>query len=357
MVRTLILLCLALTLSVPAAASVELSLGRQKPTTIHEVYLRDGVAYLALDDLLPTLGLRGRWDSVEHVYLIKSSWGTAVISPGSQFLRQGERFVPLQRPPRFIDGRLRVSSDFITEHLAQMVERPIYFRNLHPTAPTQQEKQNPLDRLFAFLLRKKQPVSGGGLHGVAIDPGHGGQDPGVLGPLGGKEKEVTLEVARQLEKLVKMRLGIPTFLSRDGDYSLTWEKRLEPAARPEVDVLLLLHAQASLGHDPRGLSLFVRPREGLPGGGPEVGDGESMRLARHLTEALRDSGMEVAGIREAPLLPLGRGDLPTVLVELGYLSHPGDRVLLQDADGQQKLAGALFAGLKAFADELKEVSH
>jgi N-acetylmuramoyl-L-alanine amidase len=77
-----------------------------------------------------------------------------------------------------------------------------------------------------------------------------------------------------------------------------------------------------------------------------------MRLARHLGRALADRGLDVRGIIRAPLLPLGRGDLPTVLVELGYFSNPEDLALLRDPAGQEKLAEALYAGLRSFADEL-----
>jgi N-acetylmuramoyl-L-alanine amidase len=65
----------------------------------------------------------------------------------------------------------------------------------------------------------------------------------------------------------------------------------------------------------------------------------------------------VAGIVQAPLLPLGRGDLPTVLVELGYLTNTADRAFLRDPVGQEKLAGALFAGLQNYLDDQKEVSR
>jgi N-acetylmuramoyl-L-alanine amidase len=151
-----------------------------------------------------------------------------------------------------------------------------------------------------------------------------------------------------------MKLGIPVYLSRDGDYALDMRQRLEIAANPEVDALILLHAQASFSTAPRGMTFFVRPEEVFEGQTPSVGEGESMLLARFLADACKDSGLEVAGIVEAPLLPLGRGNLPSVLAELGYLSNPADQALLQDPDGQERLATALYNGLKNFADERKE---
>ena len=344
---------LLLVLALPAGATVEIALNDEPSVTIHEVYLREGVPFLSLEEVLVVLHLNGQWDSVEHVYRIKTPRGTAVISPGSHYLRLGERFVPLTHPPRFIDGRLRVSEDFVTSRLASLLDRPLRYRNLHPPAVASGESQTPLDKLFSFLVRKKT-VGDAALRGVALDPGHGGQDTGSLGTGGVKEKEVAFGVARRLEKLVKMKLGIPVYLSRDGDYALDMRQRLEIAANPEVDALILLHAQASFSTAPRGMTFFVRPEEVFEGQTPSVGEGESMLLARFLADACKDSGLEVAGIVEAPLLPLGRGNLPSVLAELGYLSNPADQALLQDPDGQERLATALYNGLKNFADERKE---
>ncbi len=333
----------------PLEASVEIALKGQSPVVIDEIYLREGVSYLPADDALEAINLQGDWDSVEHVYRIKTPRGTAVISPGSRYLRLGERFVPLEHPPRFLDGRLRVAEDLISRHLPSLLRLPVYYRNLNPTTVSTQGEESSLDRLFAFLLRKKKPAdNGSSLRGVAIDPGHGGQqDPGAIGPGGIKEKDAALEVSIKLQKQLKMRLGIPVFISRDGDYALDREQRLKPATHPEADALILLHAQASFREEPRGVTLFIRPFEE----NPEEGDrDESVRLATHIREAMETADLEVDGIIQAPLLPLGRGNLPTVLIEMGYLTNTEDRQMLQNPEEQQKLAEAIFEGLETFAE-------
>jgi N-acetylmuramoyl-L-alanine amidase len=351
------LLLVLLGLAAVAQARVEVFLPGHPSVTIDEVYLRDGVAYLAIDDVLAPLGLSGQWDSVEHTYSIKAASRSGLITPGSRYLRLGDRFLPLSHPPRFIDGRLRVAEDFVTKQLPVLLGEPVYYRNLDPPDKPAAEELTTIDRLFAFLLRKELPAGEPALRGIAIDPGHGGEDVGAIGPGGSKEKTVTLEVAKRLEKQLKMRLGIPIYLSRDGDYSLTPVQRLEPVARPDTDVLIQLHAQSSFGPAVHGITLFVRPQEETARGVLPPGEGESIRLARALAAALRDSGVEVAGIIQAPLLPLGRGNLPTVLVELGYLTNTEDRALLRDPAGQEKLAGALFAGLKNYIDAPQEVDR
>lgn len=329
-----------------ALAVVEYGPAGAPPATIRDVYLRDGVAYVAIDEVLAPLGLTGAWDSVEHLYRIETPAGTAVISPGSQFLRVGDRYIPLQHRPRFLDGRLRVPEELAAEQLPRLLRREVTFVNLNPGVSSEPAKTaGTLDQFFGALFNRQPAQAGERFRLLALDAGHGGSDPGVIGPGGVKEKEVALAVARQLEKRVKMEWGVPVHLCRDGDYSLSQQRRVEELP-PTTEALLLLHAQGAFGPGPRGVTLFVRPGDSAAGG-------ESLRLARELEAALRADGLTVAGIEEAALLPLGRGNLPTVLVELGYLSNPQDLALLAGA-GQERLATALYRGVRAFAKTFEE---
>ena len=270
------------------------------------------------------------------------------------FLKLGERYIPLKNKPRFIDSRLRVSADFVTRHLPDLIGERIFYRDLDPPSMTGKKGGSALDRLFSFLLRKKNPAGGPILRAIAIDPGHGGQDPGAIGINGIKEKEVSLAVAQSLQKLIKMQLGIPIYLSRDDDYGLTAEERLKAAAQPDVDALLLLHAQAATDYKPQGVHLYVRRTETGPGEIAKTDDTDSLKLAKKLAIALRNAGLKVHAVAEAPLLPLGRGDLPTVLIEMGYLTNQADRMLLNEEAGQKKMANALFSGLKDFGKGLNK---
>lgn len=344
---TFLLLCL----TSPALAVVELSREGASAERLEEIYLREGVSFLALDDVLPALDLSGSWDAVEHVYRIRTPRGVAVISPGSRYIKLGERFIPLKQKPRFIDSRLRVSEQFVTRHLQELIGERIYYRNLDPSSSVSGSGDSALDRLFSFLLRKKKSAEGPVLRAVAIDPGHGGEDPGAIGIKGIKEKDVTLAVAESLQRLLNMRLGVPIYLTRDDDYGLSTEERLKTAAQPDVDALLLLHAQAAQDYKPQGVYLYIRRTGNLPDENVETGERGSLQLAESLASALRDAGLNVHSISEAPLLPLGRGDLPTVLVEMGYLTNQSDRMLLSDDEGREKISRALFEGLKKFGEK------
>jgi len=327
-------------------AAVELSLQGRQPQIIRDVYIQDGVAYFAIDDVLPALGMSGYWDSVAHLYKMKTPSGRATFFPDGKYLRVGERFYPIEHHPRFIDGRLRIAEDFVLEQLAELLPTPIYYRNLNPIAET--TDNGVLDRLFAFLLQKKKNNTQTTLRALAIDPGHGGEDTGTIGISGVKEKDVVLGVAKKLEKLTKMHLGIPVYLSRDEDYSLTLAQHLASAQQDGVDAFVVLHAQAAFSPAAHGVHLYVRPDKEELSGDTNFAS-SSMMLALKLSSALRAAGFDVVEVAQAPLLPLVRGDLPTVLVELGYLSNLGDQTLLISSAGQQRLADALYAGLKEFS--------
>jgi N-acetylmuramoyl-L-alanine amidase len=357
--RPIFLILFIMLIASPLMAAVEMAPRGKKPVRLNDVYQLNGVPYIAIEDALDTVGLTGHWNSIKHIFRIRTRRGWAEISPASSYLNIGEEYYPLRDKPRFIDGRLRVTDNFILNQLPLLVGRPIYFNNLDPdvdSAPVVESSS--LDQLFAFLLNKKVKRSGPLIRAVAIDPGHGGLDTGVLAASGYKEKDVNLKVAEKLTKQLKMKLGIPIYLSRDGDYELTLEQRLEPASKEDVDLWLLLHAQASLSPEASGVNLFVRPNSAgsVASQGKAAGQSSdtSRQLAGELAGALREAGFDVNGIYTSSLLSLGRGGLPTVKVELGYLSHPEEEKNLQDETYQEQLAQALYQGIRNYAKSKKE---
>ncbi len=340
-------------------AAVDIALRGKDPVHIEDVYQRDGVPYIAIEDTLAAVGLSGHWDSINHKFRIKTRYGWAEISPASDYLRLGDQFYPLKEKPRFIDGRLRVTDSFILNQLAQLTGHSIYFRNLDPDDNNlEAKKQTTLDKLFAFLLNKKAAKGDALIRAVSIDPGHGGLDTGVIAPSGYKEKQLNLAVAEKLAKQFKMKLGIPVYLSRDGDYELTLEQRVQTAAREGVDIWLLIHAQSSFDSDLQGVSLFIRPEEVAPATAadpqPEVVKSESLLLAETLAAAFREDGINVFGIFHSSRLTLGRGTLPTVQIELGFLNNPAESQRLQTPEYQEQLAKVIYTGVYNFAKQTRE---
>lgn len=361
-------LCLSLTilllLSGPVQAAIEISRAGSSPVIIQDVYQRDGVAFVAIDEVLRVCGLSGQWDNVAHLYRIDTPRGIAVISPGSSYLRLGEHAVKVAHRPRFIDGKLRVSETFLVEQFAPLLDIPLQLNNLNPTTPPPPE--SPLDQLFSLLLLQRPKAAVDSQWVVAIDPGHGGQDAGAIGKEGATEQTINLAVAQQLQKLLKMRRGAPVVMTRDADYAVSQFQRLEAVTRGQADVLLSLHAQSGFTPHARGVMLFVTPEIGVapsagtvreiqPAGTP--GMNASLRLAEALRDALTAGGFPVAPIQERTLLPLGQGNLPRVLIEMGYLSNEADLAGLRDPARQQQLAQALFNGLESFLKNYQDLQE
>lgn len=348
----------------PASAAIEIRSGDDPPAVIQDVYQRDGVAFIAIDEVLGILGLSGQWDNTAHVYRITTPQGVASISPGSNYLRYGERTAKVEHRPRFIDGKLRVSEAFLTQQFASLLDIPLQVKNLNPAAPP--PKDTPLDQLFSLLLLQRPKAAVDSQWVVAIDPGHGGQDAGALGKNGVAEQTINLAVAQNLQKLLKMRRGAPVVMTRDADYAVTPAQRLEAVTRGQADVLLSLHTQSGFSPAAQGVMLFIAPDAVAPAEAETVqGDAPaavpavnaSRQLAEMLHAAFAAAGYRVAPIQERALLPLGQGNLPRVLVEMGYLTNVGDLARLRDPAQQQVLAQVLFNGLEAFQKNFQDLQE
>lgn len=354
----IILICLLLPLH-SAVAAVDIALRGKDPVHLEDVYQQQGIPYIAIEDALDAVGLTGHWNPISHSFLIRTRHGWAEISPASGFLKIGGEYYPLEEKPRFIDGRLRVTDSFILNQLAQLTGRSIYFRNLDPDIDnTPVKEETTIEKLFAFFLNKKTTADGPLIRAVAIDPGHGGLDTGVIAPSGYKEKQLNLEVAEKLAKQLKMKLGIPVYLSRDGDYELTMEQRLQTASKKDVDLWILIHAQAAFSPQQNGVTLFIRADEmsktNPVGEIAESLESDSLLLAKKIAVSLQESLIKVRGIYPSSRLSLGRGNLPTVQVELGFLSNLEELQQLQSPDYQDKIVQALYTGIHRYAKLSKE---
>jgi len=338
----------------PLQAAVEVSWQGKPPVLIDEVYQQQGVSYLAADEVFRSLGLKAHWDSVKHLYSLQLSSGKASFYPGGRFLYLNGRSVAMEHPARFIDEKLRIPESFLTGVLPQLTQRLLVYRNLDPVRYAADSKEEAgLDRLFSLLLRQKRLDSHGpALSAVAIDPGHGGADPGVIALDGSKEKELNLQLAEEVKRRLRMQLGIPVYLTRDGDYLVEQHERFATTTRSGADLYLVIHSQISPSAEKQGIMLFIRQRSVSEGNQGERD--ESLQLAGALRESLMQDGWHVDPVRAAPLLPLGQGNLPTVLMEVGFLSNRQDLQTLHDPTEQARLAKGIETGLVEYAKRKKQ---
>lgn len=209
---------------------------------------------------------------------------------------------------------------------------------------------------------------------VVIDPGHGGANLGAPGRGGLLEKQLTLQVARRLGRLLAQS-GYRVTLTREGDRYLTLRERVRRANASQPALFLSLHANASPDHSQRGVETFVLDRhvaevearrQSRRSGEPVKGLLSDLRAAQQLRESMRLGravqeslvslrGAVDRGLRQADFDVLAGVLAPAVLVEVGFIDHVIEGPLLAEPAVQEQIALALHEGVKRYLEERGQV--
>ena len=218
---------------------------------------------------------------------------------------------------------------------------------------------------------------------IAIDAGHGGEDPGARGATGSHEKDITLAIAKKLKAAVDAEPNMRGVLTRDGDYFIPLHGRVVKARKLRADLFVSIHADAFTRPSARGSSVFALSERGATSasarylankenesdliGGVSL-DVKDPYLARTLldlsqTATINDSlklGKAVLGnigeintlhkshVEQAGFAVLKSPDIPSILVETAFISNPGEEKKLNNAGYQEKLASAILTGIKHY---------
>ncbi|MBV8034923.1 N-acetylmuramoyl-L-alanine amidase [Roseateles sp.] len=220
---------------------------------------------------------------------------------------------------------------------------------------------------------------------IALDPGHGGEDPGAVGPSGLREKDVVLAVAHKLRERLTTNPNIRVLMTRDADFFVPLHERVQKARRVQADLFVSIHADAFINSQARGASVFVLSdgaatsaaarwmanRENAADlvGGVNVGaatkDANVLRalLDMSTTAQIKDSlklGGEVLGqigkvgklhkprVEQAGFAVLKAPDIPSILVETAFISNPEEEKKLNDPGYQDQLVDALASGIARY---------
>jgi N-acetylmuramoyl-L-alanine amidase len=222
---------------------------------------------------------------------------------------------------------------------------------------------------------------------IALDAGHGGRDPGSIGPKGTYEKHITLAIAKKLQKRINAEKGMRAVLTREGDYYISPSQRPLMAREKKADLLISIHADAFHTPQPRGASVWTinerrsntefarllenksRQSELLSGASTVIAQSDDdlgfVRTILDMTkEGARKSSYEASDyiIKElkkvtqmhkkdrqyASLAVLTAQDIPSILVEVGFISNPTEEKNLNWSKYRQRLADAIFIGLEKY---------
>lgn len=224
---------------------------------------------------------------------------------------------------------------------------------------------------------------------IAIDAGHGGEDPGALGPKGLKEKDVVLQIAKELQRQINAQKGFRAELTRTGDYFIPLRKRTEIARKKGADLFVSIHADAAPRASAFGGSVFALSDRGatsetarwladsenrsdlIGGAGSVTLDDKDKVLASVLLDlsmtATMSSSLDVGQrvlnqmgritplhkrrVEQAGFMVLKSPDIPSILVETGFISNPNESRKLSTKAHQQSLAKAITAGITEFFHE------
>ena len=218
---------------------------------------------------------------------------------------------------------------------------------------------------------------------IAIDAGHGGEDPGARGRKGTLEKNVTLAIARRLKEVIDREPNMRGVLTRDDDYFIPLQGRVQKARRINADLFVSVHADSFIRPDARGSSVFALSENGatsvaarwlakkeneadlIGGVNLDVADpylkqtlldlsqtatiNDSLKLARAVLDNLgKINTLHKGSVEQAGFAVLKAPDIPSILVETAFISNPAEEKKLKDDAYQQKLAESILSGIKLY---------
>jgi len=218
---------------------------------------------------------------------------------------------------------------------------------------------------------------------VAIDAGHGGEDPGAIGAAGTHEKDITLNIANVLAKKIDAQKGMKALIVREGDYYIKHRNRFEKARQNNADLFVSIHADAFHSRDVNGASVYILSQRGASSeaakwlaasenksdqiGGVVIEDKQDM-LSKVLYDLSQNAALEEShkaaksvhtamkevvklhgqGFGQANFLVLKSPDVPSMLIETGYISNPSDEKKLKDAKHVSKLTEQIANGIRNY---------
>ena len=266
--------------------------------------------------------------------------------------------------------------------LVKEIERAAALPQSTPSAPATDTQARPAPDP-APAQTPPAPANTGRLIIVAVDAGHGGEDPGAVGPSGTYEKDVTLAIARKLKALIDAQPNMRAVLTREGDYFVPLHTRVQKARRVQADLFVSVHADAFIRPHARGSSVYALSERGatsvaaqwlakrendadlIGGVNLDVRDphlkhtlldltqtatnNDSLKLARAVLGEIGEvNALHKTAVEQAGFAVLKAPDVPSILVETAFITNPDEERRLRDDAYQGRMAAAIFAGIKRY---------
>ena len=218
---------------------------------------------------------------------------------------------------------------------------------------------------------------------IAIDPGHGGEDPGAIGKRGSREKDIVLSISRRLKQKIEAEPDMRSYLTRDGDYFVPLHVRVNKARRVQADLFVSIHADAFVKPHARGASVFALSQQGATStaarwlankensadliGGLNIKTQDKqvaqLLLDMSTTAQIKDSlklgdavlkqiggfaKLHKSQVEQASFAVLKAPDVPSILIETAFISNPEEEARLNDHEYQEQIAQAILRGIRSY---------
>ena len=353
---------------------------------LEQIVLQDGA-----DSALLTLSLSS--PLVPHVFRLHDPERLVIDLPGTQRratlpAASADGLVTALRSGRPEERNLRLVLDLnstLTLQLQQSADGDTWRLRLvaQPGATRASEVQSVRAASPSNVRAAHAPPAGARAVIIAVDAGHGGNDPGATGQAGTHEKDVTLAIARALAARIDNEPGMRAVLTRNGDYFVALRERIDRARAARADMFVSIHADAISAREVSGASVYILSERGasseaarsladqenaadLKGGISLAGQepdlrgvllnlsqsasiGESSEAADRVLGALDGVGeVRKREVQQAAFVVLKSPDIPSMLIETAYISNPAEERALRARAQQQRLAEAIFSGIRSF---------
>ena len=218
---------------------------------------------------------------------------------------------------------------------------------------------------------------------IALDPGHGGEDPGAIGARGSYEKNIVLAIARRLKNKIDQEESMRPFLTRDGDYFVPLHRRIFKARQVEADLFISIHADAFIQPHAKGASVFTLSQQGASSstarwmankenssdliGGINIKTkdrqvahllldmsttaqiNDSLKVGNSVLRNIADfAALHKNKVEQAGFAVLKAPDIPSILIETAFISNPQEEKRLNDEGYQERIAEAILQGIKDY---------
>lgn len=252
-------------------------------------------------------------------------------------------------------------------------------------ATTRGKKVSPANKAQSPTLARQLEL---GIKRIVIDPGHGGKDPGTCSPSGLKEKDIVLDVALRVAKIIREKLGCEVILTRDRDVFIPLEERTAIANAKEADLFLSIHVNAAPNHDAHGIETYVLDLASNKDAmrlaamenatsAKQISDlqailldlmqnskiNESLKLAGLVQDKMvsglnqKFSDVSNLGVKKAPFVVLIGAQMPAILTEIAFLSNPEEEKRLRNEAYLAEVANHISGGVAQYVESMRLVAN